>query len=98
MQLEIKDDSVLIRYEKSVDVTTILKQKSIYIEVIAISKPIKIKTTDVKVIDLESLQLLLSFIISAKKKNISVRWEQCSEEFINLATLLGFSDVLKIEI
>jgi len=48
----------------------------------------------IEVVDAAGLQLLLAFIQQARLKNITIKWGDLSEGFLNAVKLMGLSDGL----
>jgi len=48
----------------------------------------------IEVVDAAGLQLLLAFIQQARLKNITIKWGDLSDGFLNAVKLMGLSDGL----
>lgn len=57
-------------------------------------KEVKIDASKVEVIDSAILQLLFSFVLSLKEKNIKLSWHKPTEGLLNKASVLGLTEQL----
>ncbi|MBA2653943.1 MAG: STAS domain-containing protein [Gammaproteobacteria bacterium] len=96
MRLCRESEKNLIVYGEMLNICEIHSQQSIYQEALNSGKPLCLQASAIHSVDTTSLQLLLSFILSAKERKISWSWQDCTPALCNAVQLLGMEHLLEI--
>lgn len=96
MNIESKDGHLIVHCEHTLNVTTVAAQHKILLESLNSNLPIHLDASIIYKLDTAGIQLLLYFCRQADKKKISWQWEKASSTLINIATLLGAEDLLRL--
>ena len=91
-----EDHSTILHCDKRLSLENIHTQKNIFIDVLAIKKPIIFDAHSLSYIDTAGLQLLLSVVLAADTNRIPWTWRQPSAALLQCANLLGMSQLLKL--
>lgn len=98
MKFYVNHDKAIINLGTDIKISTIAEQKNVYLQAIANGAPIEIQADVINSLDTASLQLLLSFTITAAQKNIRIDWLDASDELRQACKLLGIDQTLKIHL
>jgi anti-anti-sigma regulatory factor len=97
MKLQINDEGVTIELEKIEKINTLKEQMSVFTNALELAQPITLEAQDVTEIDTPSVQLILSFLLAAKEKGISFKWQEISATVESTVTHLGLAPLLNFK-
>lgn len=87
---------IIVNCGERLTLENIQHQKEILIDVFNSDKPIIFDAHDLDIIDTASLQLVLSFILTASRQGIKCEWRDPSPSLKHLSKLLGMQELLMI--
>lgn len=93
MRIEETTNETIIHCGSEITLSSVTDQKEIFLQALQIKKPICLAANEVSKIDTAGIQLLLNFILSALKINITYYWKNPASVIIELSELLGVDQV-----
>lgn len=96
MDINEKDDCLIISCGRSIELSTVPLCKSILQKALEANKKILLQAGDIERIDTAGIQLFLSFWLTAQQYGISCQWESVSSIFSYIAKLEGIFNLLEI--
>ena len=92
----MKNQPIVIHCPAVFDIKTVAGHKEIFSQALLAQKDIIINAQKLRQVDTAGLQLLLNFVLTITKQNLSWAWAYPSPELLNLAELLGMAELLKL--
>ncbi len=96
MEACIQSDKTIINLGSLLKISNIEEQKNFYLQTIETCDAVALHGDLITSLDTASLQLLLSFILTASARNITVQWLSASAEIQHASKLLGIDAYLNL--
>lgn len=97
MRIEERTNETVVHCGAHMDISCVMDQKEIFLQVLQIKKPIKLEASEISKIDTAGIQLFLNFTLTASKLNLTWQWQNPSSRLIALSALLGVDQLLALK-